>query len=196
MDTMNKMIKGSIAGATGIALLMGGFGTYALWSDSEGLDGGTVQSGALDITNVGAASWADVSSDATSSTWQADYKMVPGDKVTMTRAVTIDAEGKNLAVDFALTGLPAGPYWGGNLAVTATYDGQALTGGADDNGTPADTSDDGYKFTKTAATPAQLDGAKNLVVTFEFAKTTGTTTQQDKQLSLSGLNLSITQNRP
>ena len=30
----NKMIKGSVAGATGIVLLMGGFGTYALWSDS------------------------------------------------------------------------------------------------------------------------------------------------------------------
>lgn len=192
---MNKMIKGSIAGATGIALLMGGFGTYALWSDSQGLGGGTVQSGTLDIVSVGTASWADVSADRTSATWSASDKMVPGDKVTLTRSVTIDAEGKNLVVDFALTGLPTGPYWGGNLAVTATYDGQALTGGADDNGTPADTTDDGYKFTKTAATPAQLDGAKDLVLTFTFDKNTGTTTQQDKQLSLAGLNLSIKQNR-
>ncbi len=38
---MNKMIKGSIAGATGVALLMGGFGTYALWSDSEDLPDAT-----------------------------------------------------------------------------------------------------------------------------------------------------------
>ena len=193
---MNKMIKGSIAGATGIALLMGGFGTYALWSDSQGLGSGTVQSGTLDIVSVGAASWADVSTDATSSTWLPTYKMVPGDKVTLTRSVTIDAKGKNLAVDFALTGLPASPYWGGALSVTATYDGQALTGGVDNNGTPADTTDDGYKFTKTAATPTQLDGAKDLVLTFAFDKTTGTTTQQDKSLSLSALNLSITQNRP
>lgn len=193
---MNKMIKGAIAGATGVALLMGGSGTYALWSDSQGLDGGTVQSGTLDIVSVGAASWADVSTDATSSTWQADYMMVPGDKVTMTRAVTIDAEGKNLAVDFALTGLPTGPYWGGNLAVTATYDGQALTGGADDNGTPADTSDDGHRFTTAAATPAQVDGVRNLVVTFEFDRNTSGVAQQDRSLSLSGLNLTVTQNRP
>ena len=50
---MNKMIKGSIAGATGIALLMGGFGTYALWSDSQGISSGTVQSGTLDIVSRG-----------------------------------------------------------------------------------------------------------------------------------------------
>ncbi len=32
---MNKTIKGSLAGAAGVALLMGGFGSYAMWSDSE-----------------------------------------------------------------------------------------------------------------------------------------------------------------
>ena len=38
----NKMIKGSVAGATGIVLLMGGFGTYALWQDSATLGGSSV----------------------------------------------------------------------------------------------------------------------------------------------------------
>ena len=46
---MNTMIKGSIAGATGVALLMGGFGTYALWSDSEDLPRNSVTSGNLNI---------------------------------------------------------------------------------------------------------------------------------------------------
>ena len=121
--------------------------------------------------------------------------MVPGDKVTMTRSVTMDASGKNLAVDFALTGLPTHAAWSG-LDVTATYAGQALTGALDNNGTAADTSDDSYKFTQDFDNPADIDGAKNLVVTFEFDSATSGTAQQDKSVSLSGLNLSITQHRP
>ena len=192
---MNKMIKGSIAGATGIALLMGGFGTYALWSDSEGVDSGTVQSGTLDIVSVGNVSWADVSTNKTAAAWQASDAMVPGDKVTMTRSVTMDASGKNLAVDFALTGLPTHATWSG-LDVTAAYAGQALTGALDNNGTPADTTDDSYEFTHDFDDPADIDGAKNLVVTFEFDSATSGTAQQDKSVSLAGLNLSITQHRP
>ena len=191
---MNKMIKGSIAGATGIALLMGGFGTYALWSDSEGLGSGTVQSGALDIVNVGGATWADVSTTKTAAAWQASDAMVPGDKVTMTRSVTMDASGKNLAVDFALTGLPTHANWAG-LDVTASYGGQALTGALDDAGTAGDTSDDSYVFTHDFTDPSAIDGAKNLVVTFEFADVNGTA-QQDRSVSLGSLALSITQHRP
>ena len=192
---MNKMIKGSIAGATGIALLMGGFGTYALWSDSQGISSGTVQSGTLDIVSVGNVSWADVSTNKTAAAWQASDAMVPGDKVTMTRSVTMDASGKNLAVDFALTGLPTNASWSG-LGVTATYAGQSLTGAVDNNGTAGDPSDDSYTFTKDFDNPADIDGAKNLVVTFEFDSATSGTAQQDKAVSLAGLNLSITQHRP
>jgi len=183
---MNKMIKGSVAGATGIALLMGGFGTYALWSDSEGLNSGSVQSGTLSIVSVGDATWKDVSTGAANTDWQANYKMVPGDTVTMTRAVNIDAKGKNLAVDFELSGLPTQKHWGDKLTVSATYDGQALTGGADTNG---------YTFTKNAAKPADLDGSKDLVVTFAFDASTSATAQQNQSLSLTGLNLSVTQTR-
>jgi len=192
---MNKMMKGSVAGATGIALLMGGFGTYALWGDSEGLGSGSVQSGTLDIVSVGNASWADVSTTKTAAAWQASDAMVPGDKVTMTRSVTMDASGKNLAVDFALTGLPASPGWSG-LAVTATYGGQALTKTADNGGTPTDPSDDSYTFTHDFTNPGAIDAAKNLVVSFDFDQSVSGTAQQDQSVSLAGLNLSITQHRP
>ena len=191
---MNKMIKGSIAGATGIALLMGGFGTYALWSDSEGISSGTVQSGTLDITNVGAVSWEDVSADATSSTWSASDQMVPGDTVEMTRAVTMSAEGKNLEVDFALTGLPVDTTWAA-LDVTATYGGQALTRTVDDNGTAGDPTDDTAVFSHDFTDPADLDGVNDLVVSFEFDDVNNTA-QQDKSVSLAALNLSIAQHRP
>src|SRR5688572_6565363 len=67
ISDMNKMIKGSIAGATGVALLMGGFGTYALWSDSETLDGSSITSGVLGV-EAGAVTWKDQNLDDWEST--------------------------------------------------------------------------------------------------------------------------------
>jgi alternate signal-mediated exported protein len=93
-STMNTMIKGSIAGATGIALLMGGFGTYALWSDSENLAAHTVQSGELDIAT--SAGVYDDANSAAANDWTATDKMVPGDKVTYTQTFTVKGSGKNL----------------------------------------------------------------------------------------------------
>ena len=93
-STMNTMIKGSIAGATGIALLMGGFGTYALWSDSENLAAHSVQSGELDIAT--SAGVYDDANSAAANDWTATDKMVPGDKVTYTQTFTVKGSGKNL----------------------------------------------------------------------------------------------------
>ncbi len=92
---MNKMMKGSIAGATGVALLMGGFGTYALWSDSEQArcrtacspvsSPSTPSPGAYDDTNTAAA-----------NDWSASDKMVPGDNITYTQTFTVTGTGNNL----------------------------------------------------------------------------------------------------
>ena len=91
---MNTMIKGSIAGATGIALLMGGFGTYALWSDSENLAANGVQSGDLDIATSGGV--YDDANTVAANDWTASDKMVPGDTVTYTQTFTVKGSGKNL----------------------------------------------------------------------------------------------------
>lgn len=100
---MNKMIKGSIAGATGVALLMGGFGTYALWSDSEDLAANGVLSGQLTIdTTTGA--YDDANSGAEND-WTASDQMVPGDKVTYTQVFTVKGDGKNLAGTIELAAL-------------------------------------------------------------------------------------------
>jgi len=90
----NKMIKGSIAGATGVALLMGGFGTYALWSDSENLAANGVESGELDIAT--SAGVYDDANSAAANDWNASDKMVPGDTVTYTQTFTVKGTGKNL----------------------------------------------------------------------------------------------------
>lgn len=104
---MNKMIKGSVAGATGIALLMGGFGTYALWSDSEQLAENGVQSGDLTI-DTSAGAYDDANTDAAGD-WDADDKMVPGDTITYTQTFTVTGSGKNLEGAIALDALEMSP---------------------------------------------------------------------------------------
>lgn len=91
---MNKMIKGSIAGATGVALLMGGFGTYALWSDSENLAANGVQSGELTI-DTEAGAYDDTRTQAADD-WTANDLMVPGDVITYTQTFDVSGDGKNL----------------------------------------------------------------------------------------------------
>lgn len=99
---MNKLVKGSIAGAAGIALLLGGAGTFALWSDAQAVNGGIVQTGTLDIALSGSGTWADISPDAANTTWVvATDRLVPGDTVTFSQNVTIVATGKNLEAELA-----------------------------------------------------------------------------------------------
>jgi alternate signal-mediated exported protein len=80
---MNKLVKGAIAGAAGIALLMGGAGSLALWNDSAAITDQSVSSGTLSIT-------------ATNGTWTGPALLVPGDSATYTSTLTITAKGANL----------------------------------------------------------------------------------------------------
>lgn len=81
---MNKLVKGAIAGAAGIALLMGGAGSLALWNDSANITDASVTSGKLTIA-------------ATTGTWTGNPAlMVPGDNATYTSTITVTALGTNL----------------------------------------------------------------------------------------------------
>jgi alternate signal-mediated exported protein len=101
---MNKLVKGSIAGAVGIALLLGGAGTFALWSDTASVNGGVVQTGTLDVALTGTGAWKDISADAANTTWvPLTDRLVPGDTVTFTQDVTVVATGKNLKATLAYT---------------------------------------------------------------------------------------------
>lgn len=116
-STMNRLLKGAIAGAAGVALLLGGAGTLAYWNTSAGLVGGQVVSGTLQIDTVGTAS---VTHLATGATVQ---RIVPGDTIVVTQAVDITATGDNLKaklevdVPNALAGIL--DYPGVNLTLTA-----------------------------------------------------------------------------
>lgn len=86
---MNKLVKGSIAGAAGIALLLGGAGTLAMWNSTADLSGNTITAGELKVAATG--NW-----DKTITKW------VPGDTATYTGNLTVTASGDNLKADLAL----------------------------------------------------------------------------------------------
>jgi len=100
---MNKLVKGSIAGAAGIALLLGGAGTLATWNSSATVatTGSNITAGTLDIkatTGTSGDGWR----DATKTIDIAAFKVVPGDVLTYTKTFDVTATGDNLTATSAL----------------------------------------------------------------------------------------------
>ncbi|TFB87206.1 alternate-type signal peptide domain-containing protein [Cryobacterium algoricola] len=96
---MNKLLKGSIAGAVGVALLLGGAGTLAQWNSSAAAgSGATITAGTLVITPSGVGAWTSGGKSIDPST----FKAVPGDSLTYTKTVKITATGDNLTATLAL----------------------------------------------------------------------------------------------
>ena len=181
---MNKMMKGSIAGATGIALLMGGFGTYAVWSDSENLAENGVQSGQLNI-DTSAGTYDDANTGAADD-WTASDKMVPGDTVTYTQAFTVKGDGKNLAGTIKLNTQAMSPNgFAGSGSLTRTVDVVASGAGATsitkDNATEFSFSDPFGTATLTAT------------VTYTFPSSVSGTSDQNKAATTPASTFTITQ---
>lgn len=121
---MNKTIQAALAGSAGIALLGGGFGTYALWHDSADVAGGGLSSGLLDVT-AHAAAWTDVSPVGPNN-WTPGDLIVPGDTIKMVQTFDVTATGKNLRGRLTFTpGVVDTAAFGNHLTITA-----AATAGA------------------------------------------------------------------
>ena len=104
---MNKLVKGAVATAAGVALLMGGAGTFAYWNDSVGITGGTITAGNLVVTDATPTNgaWTVLKNGAgTAATIVniASFTASPGDKLTYTKKVSITATGDNLTATLAL----------------------------------------------------------------------------------------------
>lgn len=122
---MNKLLKGAIAGAAGVALLLGGAGTFALWNSSASVGGGTIVAGNLLVADSGAAGvWTHGATVITLSSFRA----VPGDTLTYTKTMNITATGDNLVGSLSLapgsitasTAAPADVALAGYLQKSAT----------------------------------------------------------------------------
>ena len=187
---MNKIFKGSVAGAAGIALLMGNYGTFALWSDSATVSDTTVSAGALAIASAGTPSWSYVAVDGQGATTYpafdpAEDELVPGDTVRMVQPLDVEASGANLQATLEVTGLTESF---ANLDVTLSYAGKEATRSADGTG------DWNLAFT-TATDITALDTAEQATLTFSFPSTATGTTDQGATATLANAALLLSQVR-
>ena len=124
----SALIKGTAAIAVGAALLLGGGGTLASWNASATGTPGTVAAGDLNVT-AATGVWKD-HNDAT-ITNIANYKVVPGDKLTYTQDLDVTLIGDKMAATVAAVGAtPANGFTAANVIVTApalTVDGAAVS---------------------------------------------------------------------
>jgi alternate signal-mediated exported protein len=101
----STLIKGSAAIALGAALLLGGGGTLANWNASADTAPGTIVAGDLNVENTTAGVWKDRNSATIANI--ANYKVVPGDKLTFTQDLTVTLKGTKMAAQIATTGIDA-----------------------------------------------------------------------------------------
>lgn len=114
---MNKLTKAAIAGAAGIALLLGGGGSLALWNATGTVNAGSINTGTLTMTVTGGA-------------WNsAPTKWVPGDSYKYTATVDVTAVGDNikgtLSIDPSTVVIPAA--LGTDLTITLAVTGTLPT---------------------------------------------------------------------
>jgi alternate signal-mediated exported protein len=166
---MNKLVKGSIAGAAGIALLLGGAGTFALWNATATVSAQTITAGTLTLTANTDGVWKQGTTTITPSS----YRIIPGSTLVFTQTLTVNAVGDGLTADLTHSGFTGSntldPLVTKTLEVTSTT---ATVSGSTLKFTPG-TSTVNVKFT----------------VVFPEEETTG----QSGVLDLSALNFTLTQ---
>ena len=97
---MNKLIKGAIACAAGIALLLGGAGTFALWNSTAAAGAGNITAGTLSLTANSDGTWTNITrATATPITDIGAFRIVPGNKLQFTQTLTVKATGDDLTAE-------------------------------------------------------------------------------------------------
>lgn len=178
---MNKLVKGAVAGAAGIALLIGGAGTFALWNDSAQVDASTISSGTLTLTAGTDGVWKNVTNGGTATIDPSTFTIVPGNRLQFTQTLTIAATGNDLKAELSYN----------DLAITGSLSGVATT-------SLAVTSSSANVVPGTApktfiVTPAGSSATVSVVLTVELPASTSGTTGQGGTLDLSALTFTLTQ---
>lgn len=167
---MNKVTKGTLAAAAAGALLLGGVGTYATWSDTRTINAGTVTSGHLNLTTGTPGGWF-YSGDTVATP---SPVIVPGDTLTNTYSVTIDATGDNMKGNLAIAGYT--PATGSDITVGISPAGTLPAGVTASGSTISFAAAGTYTF--------------NVSVTV----TAGANAVEDGTLDLTALGLTLSQN--
>lgn len=189
---MNKLIKGSIAGAAGIALLLGGAGTFASWNSSAAVAGGTIVAGNLSVAaSATAASWSINGGAARANL--TGYKAVPGDVIVYTKPMSIVATGDNLV---ATLGLSPASIVASSAATADVALAKYLTKTATLNASGTGIAASGSNYTVTAGT-AGVSQDVSVSVTITFPKDAVAGFENDTKagsVSLDSLAVTLTQN--
>lgn len=202
---MQKKTTGVVAGIAGAALLMGGT-TFALWSDSDTVDGAQISSGNLDVAVIGDPgsqwSWEDISADRTDNSHEidlADFRIIPGDTIQGTVALDVALEGENMvaalgaelgAADGDLTNLDI------DIAVTDS-EGDPVTLNSEGDMVLA-SMDNGNPHPQTLTTVGStLDSSADVTVTVTvtFPASTGGQDHVTESIALDGATVTLDQVR-
>ena len=202
---MQKKTTGVIAGIAGAALLMGGT-TFALWSDSDTVDGAEITAGNLDVAVLGDPgsqwSWQDISADRTDNSHEidlADFRIIPGDTIEGTVALDVALEGENMVAALgANLGAASGDLTNLDIDVAVTdsngdpvtlNSGGTLVFASQDNGNP-----DPQTLTTVGAT---LDDTADVTVTVTvtFPASTGGQDHVTDSIALDGATVTLDQVR-
>jgi alternate signal-mediated exported protein len=177
---VNRNAKGAVAAGAAIVVLLGGAGSYALWSDSASNTPGNITTGELTLTATGTPAWTDISATGIvggTAVNPATQLMVPLDTWQYTSSYTAVATGKNMKAQVTVNPGTAGtPPTGVSITPAASVDGTATTGSA------------------VTITP----GASHTVVvtvTVAFADVSGRTSV-NTPVNVSGMSVSLNQVRP
>ncbi|GAA4166208.1 hypothetical protein GCM10022286_30510 [Gryllotalpicola daejeonensis] len=185
---MNKLIRGAVTGAAGIALLLGGAGSFAAWNNSATVlagGGAKISTGTLSVT-----------ADPTKGTWKslstgtidpATYQVVPGETIEYSQPVVLTAAGAAMTATLGFTNPTLsnkGVADGNFTAVTKIA--STLPAGIVDNG------DKTYTITPTAATAAGTTLTVVLDITFN-ANATG---DQLQTINLTDTTLTVSETTP
>jgi alternate signal-mediated exported protein len=185
---MKKLVSAAIVGAAGIALIVGGAGSFALWNKTATVNAGAVSAGVLSIAPSGTSSWSDVSTATAKPIASiADFKMVPGDTVQFSQVVTVNATGNNLSANLTFDNATIVATTASDIALKAATVYSLVASGT---GVTASGVGNGFTVAPTAT------GTSQVTLTFKanLPSNTADSTAQGGSVNLSGLNFSLVQN--
>ena len=179
---MKKSTKGALAAGAAAALLLGGAGSLAYWTDQGTANGGSITTGSLSLSDgtcAGGWTYADGSDAGGAVT-----TIVPGDSITRDCTFTVNGSGDHLTAEVSAPGDLTYTTTGGTpttmqLTASGTYD----VGGT--------TVADGDSFAVTDGSTLTA----HIVVTFPYGDATTINADDTENLTatLNAITVTLTQ---
>lgn len=100
---MNKMTKGALATGLGVALLIGGGGSLAVWNTSAQASAGQIVAGNMGL-QAAAGTWTNsAGTNVTTKMTAGTYRIVPGDTLSFTQPVSVTLSGDLMKAKLTVT---------------------------------------------------------------------------------------------